>query len=290
VWSEFQTWAQSQKISGDQTIWDWLNSTEKAIVKPITAHGNKDQTNVERGSASGDAGRAVAAAVDGGGGKGAIGTRADGSAASEALALEAERQQRAIATLYATGRHTVSLHPERSLPGGEEHRVEISADGTRVIKHTLGVSFGVTLAGEEAPFVPGITLREATAAEYLDRHNIANEFFGTNFQAEGVSKVGPNPGLVISQTFMQGAHPAQSEIDAKLRGGGWIKLRPDNITNTYIEDKAWYHPVHKIILGDTKPDNFIKDAQGRLVPIDPLLTRVEPGTVLARAVAENMRR
>jgi len=43
VWSEFQTWAQSQMLKEDQSVWDWLSSTdEKVIANPLKGSKEKD--------------------------------------------------------------------------------------------------------------------------------------------------------------------------------------------------------------------------------------------------------
>ena len=167
--------------------------------------------------------------------------------------------------------------------------MEVSADGTRVLKFTKGDNFGHTPAGYQAPFADALDTRPAAAGEYLDRAKLLNEHFGTDYKVEGVAKTGEHAGLVISQTRFIGDPPTKPEISAHMKAAGFVQLKPDNIANNYMDDKSWYHPQKNLVVMDTKPANFIKTSDGSLHPIDLMIAKPAPGSLLHRAVMQNLK-
>ena len=105
-----------------------------------------------------------------------------------------------------------SQDPARHLAEGGEHRVELSADPTRVIKHTKGGLFGFVPAADAQGH---IVLKAASPLEYLDRQAAQEKLFPTDLKLEG-SHPEEFGGLTYSQTFYKGTHPEVSEVRAFL--------------------------------------------------------------------------
>lgn len=211
-------------------------------------------------------------------------SREESRQAGHDLVGENAHAQAALTALHEHGGTAVGHDPARKLAEGAEHLVELNHAGDRVIKHTKPGAFGVAFGGVQAPFGHYADLRAATPHEYLQRIEESNRVFGDDARVEGTSKVGASVGLVTSQRYIHGEHPAQEEIDSLLSSKGFRKVGADQLGSDYISDKTWFHPQSGHIVADTKPDNFKKDAQGHIVPVDVIVQRTEPGTPLRKAM------
>jgi len=285
---------QWRTIRGTPVLIKEGESVESAVARafPESTSGGKSEKvkapNEREKAESGDRGNGPG--DEGGKGRGgesarrAIESNASGERAGGAGDVEADaRQKAALARLYDSDPSSrVAYNKENLIGEGAEHLVERSADGTRVIKHTKG--FGATFSGTDAPLGSFAGLREATPQEYAARVQLSNQVFGDDARIEGVSKAGGNVGLAVSQTYVGGTKPKQAEIDSYLQSKGFKKVKADNLVNDYIGDKTWYHPKDGIIIADTKPDNFKKTKAGKLVAVDVIAARAEPGTALERAM------
>lgn len=211
--------------------------------------------------------------------RGRIGT---GSQAGEDLYDQNWRESDSILKLEAQGSFTVNPDPAKYLGEGAEHLVSLSNDGSRVIKHTKG-SFGVTLEGIQAPMGSFVDLRDATPSEYLRRIDLSNKLWGDDVKVIGVYNIDGKPSLVTSQRFISGVKPTQLEIDNLLTNAGYKKANPSVFGNDYIADKTWFHP-DGFLIADTKPDNFVKDAAGNILPVDTIVQYIEDGDALRSAL------
>lgn len=196
------------------------------------------------------------------------------------------RQVEALSALRAhDAAHRVEPDKDRKIGQGAEHLVEHHAtDPRRVLKHTTE-GFGVVLHAIDAPRGSFALLREATPLEYLARMDAMNHAFGTDFRLDGITKSGEHIGLAVSQTAIQGGEPSHAEMEKFMRSGGYRKVKADAIANKHMEDKTWFRPGTGIVVADVKPDNFKKDAKGRLVPIDLVVQHAPAGSGLHRAFA-----
>ena len=106
-----------------------------------------------------------------------------------------------------------------------------------------------------------IRLRHAFASEYLDRLALQNEFFGDDIRLESVS---PEGRVHTSQPYREGVHPEPNEINDHLIEEGFEEcIAPGG-------DRYFLHP-DGILVADEKPENWMKDELGQMVPIDLIL-------------------
>jgi len=204
-------------------------------------------------------------------------------------AEERDSQTKGLDDLYKKGEAVVPFNSAHEVDGGGEHMVEHNPDDDRAYKHTKD-GYGFAMQAEAAPFGTSISLREATPAEWVDRLHGQNEVFGTDARVAGVSKAfSDKTSLVSSQKWIAAGdpdhpNPSKDELDEHMRSLGFQKVDSYAITNKHIEDKTWYHPVSGYVVTDVKPDNFVKDKQGQLVPVDVIVEHAAPGSDLERAV------
>lgn len=64
--------------------------------------------------------------------------------------------------------------------------------------------------------------------------------------------------VVISQTFIEGDHPTQNQIDAYMTAEGFTKTRSND----------WYRASDDLAAFDAHPGNFIVTPDDQVVPID----------------------
>lgn len=244
---------------------------------------SKDETASPSESGSGGAGE-PAESLAGRAARAQIVAGARSGPSQEELIAAHERQTAALERLERTGVASVPRNPARLLGGGAEHEVELSADGLRVIKHTVPGKFGVTLDGIKAPFGSYSELREGTPEEYVRRLDAANKVFGDDMRVEGVSRTAGGVSLVTSQRFITGEAPTQKQIDGFLAKAGFARVPGKNVGSDYLADKTWYHAQSGYLVADTKPDNFVRSKDGLLHPIDVIVQHVPKGSPLHRAL------
>lgn len=113
-----------------------------------------------------------------------------------------------------------------------------------------------------------VRLRHAFVSEYLERLALQNEFFGDDIRLESVS---PEGRIHSSQPYRDGTHPDTAEISKFLIEEGFEQLLAPG------GDPYFLHP-DGILVADEKPQNWMKDDCGRIVPIDLILVDLRPGT------------
>ncbi|MEM7012774.1 MAG: hypothetical protein AAF585_14965 [Verrucomicrobiota bacterium] len=106
-----------------------------------------------------------------------------------------------------------------------------------------------------------VRLRHALASEYLERLALQNEFFGDEIKLEAVS---PDGSIHTSQPYREGFHPEPREISAHLTAEGFREQTAPG------GDPYYVHP-DGILVADEKPENWMRDEEGRVVPIDLIL-------------------
>ncbi|MFM8717351.1 MAG: hypothetical protein ACKOF3_11335, partial [Spartobacteria bacterium] len=84
----------------------------------------------------------------------------------------------------------------------------------------------------------------------------------------------------ISQRTIDGIEPSQAEIHCNMEGRGFKKVPASTFNNQHISDKTWNDPRSRVLVSDAKPDNFKKDQEGGVVPIDLLIQKLPEGSDL----------
>lgn len=140
--------------------------------------------------------------------------------------------------------------------GGQEHDVHFDKENNRYFKFTKGGHFG---QNKDLP-------------EYLERLEVSNQLWPQlNYAFHGVTQDSQgNPQAVTSMNGIKGVHPEQHEIENWFRNKGWVPDQDPSITE---EDPAfgiryWKDPATGTEIGDAHAKNFMKTADGLLLPID----------------------
>ncbi len=127
------------------------------------------------------------------------------------------------------------------LDGASEHDVYLDAAAGRVLKLTMPPNFGAR--GE--------------AAAYLTNLLACNTLLNDDWCFEGVVDGVDGLRIASSQPFVLGERASVPEIDAYFGALGMTKERE----NTYARADG-------LRVADARPDNILRDAAGRLLPID----------------------
>lgn len=144
---------------------------------------------------------------------------------------------------------------------GGEHKVFHLVHAKRYLKATLSrkqLGYGIAL---------GSFIRGATPSEYLDRLDLHNEIFDDDVRLEYVMANGSTPVIVTSQPAIIGEHPTQSFID-----GVMVKLRGLEL----MAEGAYYDAKLGVLIYDLFPRNVYVSAEGQMLPIDPVIQRIDP--------------
>lgn len=116
-----------------------------------------------------------------------------------------------------------------------------------------------------------------TMEAFQENLALHNEIFPeTQLNFEGISKTKDGDAPVVSQVEVKGTTPTKAEIDAFMAKKGF---EPYSKT-AYINKEAG------IRVGDLKGDNVIKDADGVIHVIDPIIKRVEAEVPKPRDLGE----
>jgi hypothetical protein len=119
--------------------------------------------------------------------------------------------------------------------------------------------------------------RPATPLYYLERLELTNREFGSDFRLEGIGFGKPGsstdeqrPYIVISQSWVRGAdsafpYPSLPEISEFMKSLGFTRMEDSDYDWQRIEQPG--SELDSIVVLDAKPDNFIKAIAG-IVPID----------------------
>lgn len=164
------------------------------------------------------------------------------------------------------------IHPDTYLPlivaGGEEHRVWLDEGRQRYLKTTFPGRFGFTVIVNP---VEVADLADATPLEYLDRLLLQNSVFGDLIGLEGIAQETGKLAIVTSQPNITGVDVLREDI-SDFMSGLWFKPlhglhlgRPGAL--------AFYRDLDEVAAFDAHPGNFVKDTEGRVLPIDLILVR-----------------
>ena len=154
----------------------------------------------------------------------------------------------------------------RAERGGEEHRLWLAEDGQRYFKATFPGKFGFVVVLTPAG-IPD--LADATPLEYLERLILQNRVFGDSVCLEGMTQEAGGIAIVTSQPHLAGTAPTREEI-LSFMARLWFKPlrgldlgRPGSL--------AFYRDLDEVAAFDAHPGNFVRDAEGIVLPIDLIL-------------------
>lgn len=138
---------------------------------------------------------------------------------------------------------------------GREHRTWKHEEFSRIYKFTYPGQFGRTAFYCSG----GLGNTDAPPFEYLTRLALHNDVFGDDVLFEAlIEDHSGRPVSVISQTFIEGDHPSQADIDAYMTAEDFIKTRSGD----------WYRAADDLAVFDAHPGNYIRTPDGDVVPID----------------------
>lgn len=168
--------------------------------------------------------------------------------------LESSRQAGYHLVFRDAGDWLVRLH-STEVAFGREHRTWKGAEVERIYKYTYPNQFGRTAFYGSG----GLGNTDALPFEYLTRMALHNDIFGDDVVIECTLE--DDRGwlvTVISQSFIEGDHPTQAQIDEYMTAEGFVKTRSED----------WYRASDDIAAFDSHLGNFIFTPDGNVVPID----------------------
>lgn len=140
------------------------------------------------------------------------------------------------------------------LDGGTEQDVYLNKEGDKVIK------------------VNGLA-NNSGWAEFWDRLNLQKQLFpNTSYKLIGFTKSGGRLSAVSEQPFIEGAEVPRQELLEDLANRGFYQIHPEGSPG----QNQFYNPDLGIRLSDVHGENVIKDADGNIRYIDPMLDRENP--------------
>ena len=152
--------------------------------------------------------------------------------------------------------------------GGEEHRLWPAADRARYWKATYPGFAGFTVI-----VVPGsesdLDLTAALPLEYLERLLLQNRLFGDDVRLQGLAFEEGKMVIITSQPVLIG-YPVEEEDIAGYLAKLWFKpLRGLHLGRPGA--LSFYRDLDEVAAFDAHPGNFVKDAEGIVLPIDLIL-------------------
>ncbi len=167
-----------------------------------------------------------------------------------------------------------------AIRGGEEHRVWLGAKDGRVWKATYPGQTGFTaICGLETG--GAVELARATPLEYLERLQQQNRIFGDAVLLEGIAEESQGPVIISSQPFVPG-DAVEAEAFSEFMRGLWFAPLP-GLQLGNPGSLAFYRDLDEVAAFDAHPANFVKDANGVVLPIDLILVTCDES--LQRALA-----
>ena len=128
------------------------------------------------------------------------------------------------------------------IPGGNEHRVFLRRDQTRVLKLTNPPNFGA----------------QGGLLNYLNNLVLNNLLWGDDIRLEAVRRTTAGPQLIISQPFVTGRHATEEEITAFFNAHGF----------TFCGYHSYQRP-DGLRIADARFANILLDSlTQKLMPID----------------------
>ncbi len=161
------------------------------------------------------------------------------------------------------------LTPARE--GGLEHRIWLDDAGGRVIKVTLPSRTGRTVRLVQPPPESRelhrlVRLADATPLEYLDRLALHNEAFGDDVRVLGVVRDSlGRSSIVISQAFLKGTRPRESDVLHFMQAAGFRQL---------AAEPAFFRASDRVAAFDAHTANFVRTS-GETVPFDVITFHVD---------------
>jgi hypothetical protein len=140
----------------------------------------------------------------------------------------------------------------------------------RYLKTTFPGKFGFTVITNPAQ-VPD--LADGTPLEYLERLLLQNSLFGDLIELEGIAQELGQTVILTSQPHITGMDVSREDIQ-NFMARQWFKPlnglqigRPGAL--------AFYRDLDEVAAFDAHPGNFVKDTEGRVLPIDLILLRAD---------------
>jgi hypothetical protein len=70
---------------------------------------------------------------------------------------------------------------------------------------------------------------------------------------------------------LMGLNPVKQKSTATWESRGFKKVPASVFNNQHISDKTWYDPLSRVLVSDANPDNFKKDQEADIAPINLLI-------------------
>lgn len=168
-----------------------------------------------------------------------------------------------------------------------EHHVFLDTDRQRYFKIThdsrdenaagFAIAIGVddivmTVESQRWMCVPYI--RDATPLEYLSRLVLFNRTFGDDIQLEGVISDPGRTAIVTSQPVIRGTAATPAEVEAAMRGWGFVPSDCPPLGRKNTASLSFYSPNERIAVFDTHAANFLVN-EGVVAPIDALIATMD---------------
>jgi hypothetical protein len=164
---------------------------------------------------------------------------------------------------------------------GSEHLVELDSSSGQALKITIPPAFGLVPRLKHLPVVDlrskhprtrtVIEFFPATALEYLDRWQAANEVFGDDVRLASVVEW-PDGGIsfCITQPQYHGQPAAARDIESFFLKNGWTRLKDPS------GHVIFFNPAYHVMAIDAERRNcYLTD--GQLQPFDVILCRPDAG-------------
>jgi len=138
-----------------------------------------------------------------------------------------------------------------AIPGGNEHRVFLVKEISRVLKVTNPPNFGA----------------QGSLLNYLNNLVLSNLLWGDDIRLESVRATADGPALIVSQPFIEGREATEEEITAFFAARGF----------TFCGYHS-YQDAAGLRIADARPANIIMDSiTNQFSPIDLHILNAPPG-------------
>jgi hypothetical protein len=132
---------------------------------------------------------------------------------------------------------------------------------------------------------PRLTLRSALPSEYLRRWAVLTDIFGLPTSYLGTTgNSADGPQMIVSQPYIEQAdddQPTLDDVSAFMQAHGFSKIAPESVAMPEVADVTWYRQSDGILITDAHARNFRKALNGTLVPVDLVVTLIQPGATKA---------
>jgi hypothetical protein len=163
------------------------------------------------------------------------------------------------------------------LSKGGEHDVYITAEKLviKVTQRMTGFTFGIET--HENPEKDRLSLANATPRQYLKRIFRASVAFNDGSRIMGyVPKENGCPVIVHEQANAGGRDATVKQIESYMHERGFRRISPSAIVEgLVIQESTYYNAGANTLVGDCRPPNFRVSENGKIMPIDVLITKPE---------------